>query len=197
MEHAIRNAPVPTDVPSLRSFLGLASYYSKFLPNFSSVTAPLRALTRKGILFVWTPEADIVFIDIKGLIIKNVSLQLFDSDLPVIVAPDASAYGLVTVLLQVKDGSTFLVAFASQSLSSTEWNYSVGEKEALAYLWPGLWEMVSVHQEQHYRSSVSYNLVVVKRVWTPDYVNRTMGNASDAADELSRLPCSYIEEDRG
>ena len=117
---AIRNDPVPTNVPSLHSFLGLASYYSKFLPNFSSVTAPLRALTRKGILFVWTPEADIVFIDIKGLIIKNVSLQLFDSDLPVIVAPDASAYGLVTVLLQVKDGSTFLVAFASQSLSSTE-----------------------------------------------------------------------------
>ena len=133
--NAIRNAPVPGDAAALRSFIGLASYYAKFLPSFSTITAPLRELTRKDTPFEWTDAADHAFNKIKELILHCATLQLFDPDLPVIISTDASDYGLGAILLQVKDGEEVPVAFASRTLTSAERNYSVGEKEALSCVW--------------------------------------------------------------
>ena len=132
---AIRNAPVPTDVATLRSFLGLASYYSRFVPHFSTITEPLRMLTRKDVPFAWTPEVQHAFDKVKEIIANSVTLHLFDPDLPAVIATDASAYGLGAVLLQQKEGTEVPVAFASRTLSEAERNYSVGEKEALACVW--------------------------------------------------------------
>ena len=92
--NAIRNAPVSGDAAALRSFIGLASYYTKFLPSFSTITAPLRELTRKDTPFAWTDAADHAFNKIKELILHCATLQLFDPDLPVIIFTDASDYGL-------------------------------------------------------------------------------------------------------
>ena len=132
---AIRDASVPSDSAALRSFLGLASYYAKFLPNFSTVTAPLRELTKKDTPFVWSPAANQAFEKIKELILHCDTLHLFDPDLPVIISTDASDHGLGAILLQVKDGEDVPVAFASRTLTQAERNYSVGEKEALACVW--------------------------------------------------------------
>lgn len=132
---AIRNAPVPTEIGTIRSFLGLASYYSRFVPHFSTITEPLRELTRKDVPFAWTPEVQQAFDTVKEVIANSVTLHLFDPDLPVVVATDASAYGLGAVLLQEKEGVEVPVAFASRTLSGAERNYSVGEKEALACVW--------------------------------------------------------------
>ena len=205
---AIRNAPVPTDVSALRSFLGLASYYSRFLPNVSTVTESLRVLTRKGVPFVWTPEADKAFNVIKDLIIHSVTLQLFDPALPVIVATDASAYGLGAVLLQVKDGSEVPVAFASRTLSNAERNYSVGEKEALACLWACekwfqyIWGRHFVLRTDHQslttllscKGSGRQTMRIARwatRLMRFNYtVEYSPGVLNTAADALSRLPCS-------
>ncbi|XP_054759514.2 uncharacterized protein K02A2.6-like [Lytechinus pictus] len=132
---AIRDAPVPEDAATLRSFLGLASYYAKFIPNFSSVTAPLRELTKKDVSFVWSTAAAESFATVKDQILHCSTLHLFDPDLPVVISTDASEYGLGAVLMQMKDGKEVPISYASRTLTKAEKNYSVGEKEALACVW--------------------------------------------------------------
>ena len=131
----ILETAAPTDLATLRSFLGLSSYYARFIHDYATVTEPLRALTRKNTAFEWSPAAQKAFDHVKHEIAHATALHLFDPELPTIVETDASAYGLGAVLLQVKDGQEFPVAFASKTLCDAERNYSVGEKEALACVW--------------------------------------------------------------
>ena len=62
---AVQGYPVPRDVKALRSFLGLASYYRRFVPAFSSVAGALHALTKKDALFLWGPECQSAFETLK------------------------------------------------------------------------------------------------------------------------------------
>ena len=55
---AVQQYPTPKDLKSLRSFIGLASYYRRFVPGFSKIAGPLHVLTRKDVDFVWTPVSD-------------------------------------------------------------------------------------------------------------------------------------------
>ncbi len=100
---AIIDAPAPHDLASLRSFLGLISWYSKFLPNFASVAEPLRALLRDAsdAEFEWTDSVDCSFKALKELLSRSPVLALFDPSLPIIVSTDASDYGLGGVLTQM------------------------------------------------------------------------------------------------
>ena len=132
---ALLNAPKPTDSTALRSFMGLASYYARFVPNYATVVEPLRALLRKDTPYVWSEEAQSCFESLKQHISNATTLALFDPDLPTIVSTDASAYGIGAVLSQVKDSIERPIAFASRSLTTAERKYSVSEKEALACVW--------------------------------------------------------------
>ena len=58
---AITSCPIPTDLSKVRKFLGLASYYCRYIPRFSDISEPLGALTRKGASFNWTPECTKAF----------------------------------------------------------------------------------------------------------------------------------------
>lgn len=132
---AIVDAPTPHDISSLRSFLGLISWYCKFFPNFATEVEPLRALLRNTpeTLFEWTAEADRCFNKLKAVLVESLVLALFDPFLPTIVSTDASDYGLWEVLTQLHaDGVERTVAFASRTLSAAERKYSTMEKEALA-----------------------------------------------------------------
>jgi len=60
------NFPRPTNRKQLRSFLGLASYYRKFLPHFAHISACLTNLLRKGIKFVWDEDSETAFLDLKS-----------------------------------------------------------------------------------------------------------------------------------
>ncbi len=64
----VQHFPVPTDVLTLRQFLGLASYYRRFIKNFAAVSSPLTALTKKGVLFVWTTHCQGAFDKLKNLL---------------------------------------------------------------------------------------------------------------------------------
>uniref|UniRef100_A0A5S6Q5I1 RNA-directed DNA polymerase n=1 Tax=Trichuris muris TaxID=70415 RepID=A0A5S6Q5I1_TRIMR len=143
---AISEMHEPTNVHELRSLLGLLSWYSKFIPNFSTLAEPLRALTHAGNTFTWSAEAQESVEKLKTLLLESSALSLFDPALPTTVTTDASDVGIGAVLTQKHScGTENTVAFASRTLSSTERKYSIVEKEALACVWavekwrPWLW----------------------------------------------------------
>ena len=95
---AIREAPVPRNVPELKSYLGLLPYYSKFLPNMAKVLAPLYTLLRKDTGWRWAKNEQAAFDSSKSLLTTDTLLVHFDPDLPLILMCDASSYGIGVVL---------------------------------------------------------------------------------------------------
>ncbi|KAK3100621.1 hypothetical protein FSP39_022706 [Pinctada imbricata] len=133
---AVLNAPVPTNVTELRSFLGIVNYYARFLPNMSAVLHPLYQLLQKGCTWNWSDDCQKSIEKIKELITSDEVLTHYDPDLPLSLATDASPFGLGAVLSHtMPDGSERPIAYASKSLSPAEKNYSQIEKEALGIVW--------------------------------------------------------------
>ncbi|KAG1940258.1 retrotransposable element [Pimephales promelas] len=134
--NAVREAPPPSDAASLQSFLGLVSWYSKFLPGFATVVAPMRECAKEKGQFSWTPAAQSSFENIKQMLVSSPALAIYDPTLHSIISTDASDYGLGAVFTQVQsDGTEKPVAFASRTLTDAEKKYSIVEKEALACVW--------------------------------------------------------------
>ncbi|XP_062541354.1 uncharacterized protein K02A2.6-like [Armigeres subalbatus] len=131
---AIVNAPAPKNISELQSYLGLLNYYSKFIPNISSELRVLYRLLRKDVPFSWNRDCEECFVRSKQLMVKNNLLQLYDSSKPIVVAADASPYGVGAVLSHVVDGEEKPVIFASCTLSPAEKNYSQLHREALAII---------------------------------------------------------------
>ena len=133
---AMLEAPRPTSVTQLRSFLGIINYYHRFLPNLSTVLAALHELLKAHTQWKWTGDCEKAFEEVKKLVASDTVLIHFDPQLPISVACDASAYGLGAVLSQTtKSGEERPVAFASRTLTQTEKGYSQIDKEALALVW--------------------------------------------------------------
>ena len=134
---AIHKASPPTSTSGIRSFLGMATYCAKFIPNFSDVSLPLRELTKKNIPFQWGPEQDRAFNEIKTLLTSDQVVAYFDQAKETELVTDASPYGLSAILSQKSPGQEDrrVVAYVSRSLSDVERRYSQTEKEALAIVW--------------------------------------------------------------
>ena len=125
---AVQKMPQPTDVPSVKRFLGMVNYLSKFLPNISTITEPLRQLEAKGVKWHWDDNQQKAFDEVKTLITCHPVLQYYDVTKEVTLQCDASQSGVGAALLQ--EGHP--VAFTSRALTSTERNYAQIEKELLA-----------------------------------------------------------------
>ena len=125
---ALVKMPAPVDVKDVMRFLGMVQYLSKFIPNLSTITVPLRRLTDKGADWIWSPEAEKAFQDVKMLLVKAPVLTYFDPKLPVTIQCDASEKGIGAVLMQ--NGKP--VAYSSRAMTRTEQNYAQIEKEMLA-----------------------------------------------------------------
>ena len=133
---AIKQFPRPTDVSGVRRFLGLSSYYRRFIRNFSRIAEPLRELTRKDTPFLWTQSCEEAMCQLKEKLTTAPVLAYPSFDKPFTVETDASISGIGAVLSQVQeDAKLHPVAYASRSLSSAERNYSVTELETLAVVW--------------------------------------------------------------
>ena len=129
----IDDAPIPRNVHELKSFLGLLQYYGKFIPNLSDLVQPLNALQCSHVPFIWTPECDAAFMKAKAALSSETFLTHYDVKRPLLLACDASAYGIGAVLSHVMDdGSERPIAFASRMLTSSERNYAQLQKEALS-----------------------------------------------------------------
>ena len=134
---AIRDAPQPTNVSQqLRSFLGLVSYYARFLPNLSTTLHPLNPLLQYHTHWNWTDACTAAFDKVKRHIGSDLVLTHFHPDLPLHVASDASPYGLGAVLSHsMPDGTQRPIAFASRTLNTAEQTYSQIAKEAIGNVW--------------------------------------------------------------
>ena len=133
---AIVNAPAPSDVSQLRSFLGMMQYYSHFIENLSSVLAPLNKLLTKNIKWSWTPKNQSAFDQAKQLLVTAPVLVHYDPKLPLRVACDASPFGIGSVLSHLfPDGSEHPIAYASRTLTDAEKNYAQIDREALSIVW--------------------------------------------------------------
>ena len=133
---AIKNMPAPKNISELQSFLGLANYYNVFVPNMHNLRAPLNNLLRKDIEWEWTTECQETFEKIKKILTSDLFLAHYDPTQEIVVASDASSYGIGACLLhKMKDGSMKPVSHASRTLLPAEKNYSQIEKEALGIVY--------------------------------------------------------------
>ena len=85
----------------LKSYLGLLSYYGKFLPNLSTLLAPLRQLLGKDVLWKWSSEQESAFQASKELLTSSRLLVHFNPQFPLLLACDASTNGIGAVLAHV------------------------------------------------------------------------------------------------
>ena len=128
---AVRNFPQPQDVKSLRSFLGLASYYRRFISGFSVVANPLFALTKKDVDSQWTATCEEAFQELKKRLTEAPVLAFPVFHQRFLLDTDASGIGLGAVLAQKQEGGSVRpVAYASRTLQPHERNYGVTELEA-------------------------------------------------------------------
>ncbi len=116
---AVKNMPVPMDKSAVKRFLGFVTYLSKFIPNFSKVSAPLREIQHQED-FAWGPSEQSSFDKLKELCCNSPVLAYYDVQKPVEVQCDASKDGLGCVLLQ--EGRP--IAYSSRSMSKTETRYA-------------------------------------------------------------------------
>lgn len=130
--NAIKDWPTPTNISDVRSFLGIASYYRKFISNFSTTAFPLTNLTRKNQKFVWSEQCEECFKSLKNALISAPVLSYPTRDDPFILDTDASGYGIGAVLSQVQDGEERVIAYGSKTLSKTQMRYCTTFRELLA-----------------------------------------------------------------
>ena len=132
---AVVDAHEPTNAAEVRSFLGLVNFTARFIPDLATVSAPLRQLTKSGEPFVWGPEQQQSFDELKKRLSSAETLGYFDKNAPTKVIADASPVGLGAVLVQEQGEELRVISHANRSLSDTERRYSQTEKEALAIVW--------------------------------------------------------------
>jgi hypothetical protein len=123
----------PKSVKGVRSFLGFANFYRKFILQFSDIVRPISDLVKKDETFVWTPEADESFQRLKELFTSAPVLRTFDPDRTTIVETDSSGWCVGGTLLQEDDeGILRPCAYFSKKNSPAECNYEIYDKEMLA-----------------------------------------------------------------
>lgn len=133
---AIRSFPTPTTQKAVRSFLGLASYYRRFIENFAKMAAPLNRLLKDGVKFEWTTGQQSAFDALRSRLINPPILGHFDPSAPITLRTDACGHGIGSILAQTDvKGRERVIAYASRTLSNAEARYSTTDQEGLAIIW--------------------------------------------------------------
>jgi len=126
---AVSKFPIPRTPTDIKSFLGLAGYYRKFIPNFAKIAQPLTAVLKKDILFNWTDKRQSSFENLKSKLISKPILIFPNIQQPFILTIDASNFAIGAVLSQGEIFKDLPIAYASRTLNQAEKNYSTTEKE--------------------------------------------------------------------
>ena len=131
---AINEIQVPTNLKSVRGFIGVCSFFRKFIYKFSDLAEPLINLTRKNVKFHWTQECQKAFESLKQALMTEPVLAFPDLNKQFHLYTDASDIGIGSVLVQVHDGIPKPVHYFSCSLSKTQRKYPTIERECLGTL---------------------------------------------------------------
>ena len=133
---AISDYPRPKNVQELGRFVGLASYYRRFVSGFSDIIYPLNKLLQKNINFVWNNECESAFCTLKAELITAPVLAFPRTHGQFVLYTDASDIGIGAVLAQRdSNGDEKVISYASKGFSSSEKNWAVTEKEAFTVVW--------------------------------------------------------------
>lgn len=131
----VREMPRPKNLTELRAFIGLINYYGRFIKNLSNLLRPLNDLLKKGTTFNWTKECEVAFHRAKEEFESEKILVLFDSKLPLVLATDASPYGVSAVLSHIyPDRTERVIQYASNALTETQKKYAQIDKEVFAII---------------------------------------------------------------
>ncbi|KAK3086157.1 hypothetical protein FSP39_014434 [Pinctada imbricata] len=130
--NCIKDWPTPTNVADLRSFLGLCSYYRRFVKGFAKIASPLHSLTQKDKQYNWTTDCENAFQDLKKALVNAPILVMPDFSKTFILDTDASDRGIGAVLSQVTESAEKVISYGSRSLTKSEKKYSITRKELLA-----------------------------------------------------------------
>jgi hypothetical protein len=128
---AIMEWPLPTNIPELRSFMGLVGYYRWFVEGFLKIANPITELQNKNKRFVWTKKCAVAFQRLKELLTTAPILKVPDMDADFLVCTDASKEGLGRVLMQDRQ----VIAYISRKLRRHEENYAMHDLELLAMVY--------------------------------------------------------------
>lgn len=204
---SIKNFKAPQNKKDVQSFLGLMNFVARFVPEFSTVTEPLRQLLKKNVAFKWSDAQQKAFDTLKKSI-EGAKLSVLDPEAKIQIFADASPYGLGAVLLQQRPGksSPEVLGFASRSLSPAEQNYSQIEREALGLVWAcerfrfytlgKQFVLYTDHKplEVLFSPRSKPNARIERwllRLQNFDYQIRYIEGHRNIADSLSRLGCPY------
>ncbi|GBG75223.1 hypothetical protein CBR_g19859 [Chara braunii] len=133
---AVRDAPVPTTITQVRAFLGLASYYRRFIKGFATIAGPLINLLRKDQPLIWTLECDQAFSKLKAALISGPVLIRLDPEKPFVLITDWQPEAISAILVQVgPSGLESVVEYASKSVLACKRNYAAPTGECYAALW--------------------------------------------------------------
>ena len=128
----IANLPTPKTLKDIRSFLGHAGFYRRFIKDFSAISRPICNLLSKDNSFEWTKACQEAFSKLKGMLTSAPIMQPPNWSLPFEIMCDASDYAIGAVLGQRNDKRPCVIYYASRTLNSAQMNYSTTEKELLA-----------------------------------------------------------------
>ncbi|CAA0807973.1 Uncharacterized mitochondrial protein AtMg00860, partial [Striga hermonthica] len=194
---AVQNWSAPKNSSEVRSFLGLAGYYRRFIEGFSKIALPLSQLTRKSVKFEWTERCESSFQELKRRLKMAPVLTIPNPSRSFTIYSDASRQGLGCVLMQ--DGQ--VVAYASRQLKPHEHNYPTHDLELAAvvhalkiwrhYLYGGQCKIFTDHKSLQYIFTQK-ELNMRQRRWlelVKDYdctIQYHLGKANVVDDALSR-----------
>ncbi|GFT72385.1 retrovirus-related Pol polyprotein from transposon 412 [Trichonephila clavipes] len=216
---AVKDWNCPTDVQQLRSFLGLCTYYPKFVKNFSTIARSLHTLTEAKQKFVWTVDCNKAFNKLKDALTSIPILAYHEIGKQFMLDTDANHESIAAVLSQEIDGQERVSAYFSKCLSRPERNYCVTRKElpaivkAVEHFHPYLYGRRFLLRTDHasltwllnFKNPEGQKARWIQRLQEYDVdIRHRKGSAHGNADALSRRPypesckyCSRIEKKFG
>lgn len=172
--------PAPTNLRQLRRFIGMSSWYRKFIKDFATVVEPLTRLLKKQERWRWSEEQQSSFEQIRDSLTRTPILTRPDIAKPFCVQTDASSVGLGAVLAQTIDGAERVVAYASRALTDAEKRYSA--TECLAVVW-------AIRKFRPYLEGYSFTVV------TDHHSLRWLHSLRNPTGRLARWALELLEYD--
>nr|GEY02990.1 reverse transcriptase domain-containing protein [Tanacetum cinerariifolium] len=198
----ISKLPHPTTFKGIRSFLGHAGFYQRFIKDFSKIARPMTRLLEKYTLFFFSKECVEAFQTLKRKLTEALILIALDCDFPFELMCDASDFAIGAVLGQRQENHFRPIHYASKTMTEAESNYTTKEKEMLAvvYAFEKLWSYLIMNKSIVYtdHSALKYLFakkdskvrllcwILLLQEFTFKVIN-TKGVENLAADHLSRL----------